>query len=327
MALVLYKCDVCKRDITFPRNPKGLETIGRCTVTLGCRGKLYQEDLLEDFVRGTLPADVVGLDNWQQRRVVYDHTQQQTQVTWIINHGLGTFPVVSTFVEIPTPEDPTRLVEVTPIDIIAIDDDTIKVTFPVAYSGVAQLVARSSDSQLFTPTVNVTVDDSFTQVTASSTMTIATVATETNIRVFFNYITPVGGTVPVSLIVDDVPGALSPWVSSDRVLIQGRIFTVRSFDSNSLAVASGLVPDGSRIVFNGIQTDINIPIPIVPSTKQVYMLLADAPYGDPDRRFDSVVDMFDVSKQASVNSMVLSSLDTVITPSTLTSVHPLIRSL
>lgn len=328
MALVLYKCDVCKRDTTIPRNPKGLETFGRCTITLGCRGRMYQSEVLEDFVRGALPDDVVGLDNWYPRRALYNHTQQQSQTSWIITHGLGTFPVVSVFVNVPTMEGSDQLVEITPDDIVSIDDDTIKVTFSTAYTGIAQLVARSSDAQLFNPTTTPIVEsESFAQITANSELTIATLETATSIRVFFTYITPSGISVPVSLVVDDVPGTKSPWVGVNRVLIQGKIFTVRSFDLVTTVLSSGLVPDGSRIIFNGIQPDVNIPIPVAPSNRQVYILLSGVPHTSSDRLFESVVDAFSVSAQSGTNNMVLSSREVVITTSTITSIHPLIRSL
>ena len=98
MAIVVYKCDVCKRDIELEQNIKGLENIQRCTITHGCRGKLYQTKVLPDYVRGRLPDQVAGLDDWRQRTVLYNHEQTIESDSWLVNHNLGTFPSVSVFV-------------------------------------------------------------------------------------------------------------------------------------------------------------------------------------------------------------------------------------
>ena len=114
MAVVVYKCDVCKREIQLQRKIRSLESIGRCTITNGCRGSLYQIDLLEDFVRGALPDPVSGLDDWQQRKVLHNHEQAIERDEWIIEHNMGSFPIVSVFVDRPIEGDLENREEITP---------------------------------------------------------------------------------------------------------------------------------------------------------------------------------------------------------------------
>ena len=84
MAIVVYKCDVCDREIEILQNPEGLETVGRCVITDGCRGNLYQIDTKQDFIRGKFPETVAGLTDWTQRKVLYDHTQSVATFQWRI---------------------------------------------------------------------------------------------------------------------------------------------------------------------------------------------------------------------------------------------------
>ncbi len=70
MAIVVYKCDVCKREKEYIRNVEGIEKIQRCTITHGCRGKLFQVELLPDYIRASSSARVLGLDEWRERKVL-----------------------------------------------------------------------------------------------------------------------------------------------------------------------------------------------------------------------------------------------------------------
>jgi len=125
MAIVVYKCDTCKRDIELIRNIEGLETVQRCVITLGCRGKLYQTKVHPDFTRAALPTDVLGLDNWLQRKVLHNHEQTIESTEWLVTHELGTFPAISVFVDRPTTEDPNNREEILPTDIRIVDNDTL----------------------------------------------------------------------------------------------------------------------------------------------------------------------------------------------------------
>ena len=73
MAIVVYNCDTCKREVELPQNKEGLEVIQRCIITAGCRGKLYQTDLKLNHIRGKLPDSVIGLVDWSQREIGRAH--------------------------------------------------------------------------------------------------------------------------------------------------------------------------------------------------------------------------------------------------------------
>ena len=58
MAVIVFRCTDCDREIQIIEQPQGLETIGRCIVTNKCRGNLYRVDRKEDFAVGEFPPDV-----------------------------------------------------------------------------------------------------------------------------------------------------------------------------------------------------------------------------------------------------------------------------
>ena len=135
MSIVVYKCPVCDRTIDIVQNPKGLDTVGRCVITDGCRGKLYQLDFKQDFTRGRFPDAVAGLTDWTQRKVLYDHTQAVSDSVWLIQHDLGVFPSVQVYVNIPSGND-IVLTEVEPLSINIIDENNLSVTLDRNQSGV-----------------------------------------------------------------------------------------------------------------------------------------------------------------------------------------------
>ena len=330
MALILYKCDTCKREVGKPQNPKGLEIINRCVITLGCRGKLYQENVLEDFIRGELPTDVVGLDNWQQRRVLYNHTQVKSESTWRIEHNLGTVPVVSVFVDSPTIEDADNRVEVKPQDVIYISSDVVDIVFETPETGIAQLVARSSDPQLLQSSAVVTEESTTTQISVSGELTLATrVANPSpdNIQIQLLFTTPTGIEVPLTYTIDNKADAPSPWVSSSRVLIQGKLYRVRSFNPITLASKSGSVPSGSTVKFLGYNSDVNYNQITPLSDDEVFILMASYPYAGVDVIKDRVVDANDLSTTSATKQMVYTSGELAVTASSLQTVHPTIRSI
>ena len=330
MGLVLYACDVCNRTITRPQNAKGIEVANRCVITLGCRGRLYQQDILEDFIRGSPPEPVAGLEDWQQRRVLHDHEQLRQESVWTINHGLGTLPVVSAFVNIND-----ELTEITPTDITIIDSDTLTLTFETAYSGQAQLVARSADPQLLQPTsTSIEQVSNFTQITANNELTIATrldVVEPTLIQMELTYVTPNGEEFAIVYDIDDNPSNISPWVSANKVLIQGALYLVRSFSPTSLG--NDLIMNGSTVYVSGINhnaqggnaqpTDVITPL----LSGQAFVLLADEPYQSVDRTSDTTVDLITFASRSATKQMLYNNGELLVTTNCLTKIHPPIRSL
>ena len=151
MAVVGYQCSVCKRTINLIQNKVGLDWIGNCNITLGCRGQLIQQELYLDYTRGSLPDNVVGLKNWTQRQILYNFTQTVDRQNWVITHNLGTLPSVQIYVNVPLSADPTNMVEILPTEIIYNSDDQLTLILPRAYTGIAQLIARASNPDILNP--------------------------------------------------------------------------------------------------------------------------------------------------------------------------------
>jgi len=329
MAIVLYKCDVCKRDIELIQNPTGLETVQRCVITHGCRGKLYQEKVLQDFVRGSLPTDVPGLTNYQQRKVLFDYAQSIETNEWLIVHNLGAAPFVSVFVDRPISGDENNRIELTPEDIIIVNSDVIKLVFGRPESGIAQLVARSSDPALLQPFVR-EADAALatTQVTANSEFSIATrtsapLAEPTEIVVEITYTTTDGVTLAIAYSADDQPSVVSPWSTYDRVIINGKVYTVRSFNMVVAQQVSGIITNGSTLRLSGVDTDGAGMRPV--EADEVAFLLATAPYDAVDKVTTKYIDGVDVAGTENPFSFFFDTAEFVADETIIRNIHPPIR--
>jgi len=305
MAIVVYKCDVCKRDIELEQNIKGLENIQRCTITHGCRGKLYQTKVLADFVRGRLPDQVAGLDDWRQRKVLYNHEQTIERVNWLINHDLGTFPSISVFINVPTEADPDNQEEIIPTDTIIIDEDNIRLVFETAVSGLAQLVARQSDPDLLRPFVglNISVEElqqlSLTGDIAIATR-ISTVGEPEIVDLGVEYTTTTNAIITTTYSADEnETGTNSAWSDIDKVIIKGKTFTVRSFNGLITEMQDETIASGSTFKFNSITTDVvGSPTNTTRTIAQdeVYILFASDPFDNIDKITTQYIDVFDVNE-------------------------------
>ena len=302
MAIVVYKCDVCKRDIELERNIKGLESIQRCTITHGCRGKLYQTKVLDDFVRGRLPDQVAGLDDWRQRKVLYNHPQTIERDNWIIEHNLGTFPSISVFIDAPTEADPDNQEEIIPVDTIIVDEDNIILKFDKAVAGLAQLVARQSDPDLLRPFVglNITTDE-LQQLSINGNISIATristTGTPTTVFLLVEYTTTTNAVIQNVYTVSG--NDLGTWSDINKTVIKGKTYTVRSFNGIISQMENEVIASGSTFKvsfiagdFNGLGTETHNPIP----QDEVYILFADEPFDNIDKVTTQYIDVFDVAE-------------------------------
>ena len=303
MSIVVYKCDVCKREVELERNIKGLENIQRCTITHGCRGKLYQTKVLPDFVRGRLPNQVAGLDDWRQRKVLYNHEQTIERQNWIIQHNLGTFPSVSVFINVPTEDDPNNQEEVVPVDTIIVNEDTIRLVFDKALSGLAQLVARQSDPDLLRPFtgLNIAVDElqqiSFLGDVAIATR-ISTVGEAAEIDLDVEYTTTTNALVSSSYTANDNdPETNSPWFDFNKVIIKGKTYTIRSFNGIIPEMGDETVASGSTFTFTGINDKQGSPTPVTSRAilqDEVLILFAQSPFDSIDKVTTQYIDVYDV---------------------------------
>jgi len=303
MAIVVYKCDVCKRDIELEQNLKGLENIQRCTITHGCRGKLYQTKVLPDFVRGRLPDQVAGLDDWRQRKVLYNHKQTIERENWAVKHDLGTFPSVSVFVNIPTEADPDNQEEIIPTDIVIVDEDNLILKFDKALSGLAQLVARQSDPDLLRPFVglNISVED-LQQISLTGDIAIATristIGENDAVGLDVEYTTTTNAMIAHSY--NDVNlnelDTNSSWQDIDRVIVKGKTYTVRSFNALIPEMSTETIGSGSTFKFTNIATNGGSPIGTARPIEQdeVLVLFASSPFDSIDKITTQYIDVYDV---------------------------------
>lgn len=293
MAIVVYKCDTCTRDIELVLNPRGLETIDRCIITQGCRGHLYRTEFHPDFVRGTLPDPVLGLDDWIQRKVLYNHTQANAREEWTVNHNLGTNPAISVFVDRPLPNDPANREEILPTDTTLVDPNTIKLQFDRPWSGIAQCVARSSDPDIISPAFMEEVTVGATQLTNDGELTIATKASvypaeRIGLQMVYSTIT---GTPFTSIVTfDSGPRTESPWNDYTRVSIEGKSYIVRSANVRLPEMIEGVIPDGSNFYFQYVIQDADAEtLTFLPLNRQDVVVLLSGIQGTLN---DKVFDMF-----------------------------------
>lgn len=290
MTIVVYQCDTCKRTIELQQNKKGLEIVQKCIITHGCRGNLFQQKVLQDYIRGRIPGDVVGLENWQPRKVLHNHTQTIQNDTWTITHNLGVFPVISVFVDRPTVENPNNQEEITPDSINYIDANVLELKFNNQWSGICQLFTLTSSVELFEPNIQEAEDEvAPAQLTNSGELSIATristYAGATPINIDLTYTNDVGSPIVKTYSVDDQPSLLSSWLDYNKIIFKGSVYTVRSFNTIVPEMADGTIVDGATVDF----TNVN-------SSNDVIILLANAPFEIFDKITDEYVDVMNATQ-------------------------------
>ncbi len=329
MPIVVYSCDTCKRSIELQQNPKGLERISRCTITNGCRGKLFQEQVLLDFVRGQRPDSVAGLDDHVPRRVLFNHEQTIARDEWDIIHDLGTSPSVQVFVDRPTSEDPDNQIEILEQDQEIVGADRLILRFDRPETGKAQLIARQSDPILLRPLQPLfqTTEDP-QRLTTSGELTLATrdstVGTNAIITVQLEFqVASGGGIAQFTYAADDQPSINSPWIGVNKVLIKGKTYTVRSFAMINAELLL-LTTNGSTFRFIGydpLAVENFQPFNI----DDAFILLADPPFESVDIITDSAIDVTSVSPTSNPFAFALVGTETVADPVVVKRIFPLIR--
>ena len=277
MAIVVYKCDTCKREIELPQNKKGLEVVQRCIITEGCRGKLGQQSIKYDHSRGSFPSTVVGLQDWAQRKVLFDFTQTISSTTWTVTHNLGTEPsivvyiakqsssVVQTVTGITVVEKTTyQQVPLDELEVTIVNENQLIVTFPSptftsGQTGIVQCIARST-KPITNVAAPVATTVSYIQLTNSAELSIASIDNSTTLNLTLEFITPTGTVVPVNYVVDNIPSVTSPWTGYTNILVNGRNYTVRSFNvvNNITLFTNGTIPNGSTVRIVSIDTTATI---------------------------------------------------------------------
>lgn len=340
MAIIRYKCTVCKREIDLTENQRGLEVMNRCIITDGCRGELYRIDRKQDFIRGEFPPRVPGLTDYTARRVLYNHFQTVATTQWFVEHNLGVAPAVEVlgdraaenseeFLDTPcvnrAEEGNFTQVEVTDFQVTITGPNTLTITFDNPESGQAQCIARSSAPVAAEEAAETAAET--TQLTATgSILTIATlnrtISENSSIDVDLVYTAP--GATTSTTVTYTVPASTtsaSPWDDFDTIQIAGKNYQVRSFDIFTSGMTDGTIPDGSSFyvgeIDDGGARDIE--------SGEVLVLLALDPYATVDKVQDRIIDLSRVTATNAAVSLFTSDRELFAFTPVITSTFPPIR--
>jgi hypothetical protein len=292
----VYKCDICTRSIRVPSNPRGLDVLQRCIITHNCPGKLSRVLNAKDInATPAFPPEVQGVTDWFQRRVFYTHQQPVQSQTWTVKHNLAARPTVYVYVNRIINEQST-LVEIQPVQILTVDQNTIKVVFETAETGSVQCVSLTSQNSINPASTESSSQALDIQITSDAgELTIATLSAGPLVGIGLTFKT--SGVSTDTLIdyagISTVPSTLSPWAGTQRVVINGALYTVRSFNITTTPLApayfaAGAIPNGSAFYVNTFNSAPTRP-------GQCLFLLGRAPYATVDRIYDQYIDASSIS--------------------------------
>lgn len=355
MAVVVYECDTCKREIHRQQNTLGIDVMGHCVITDGCRGRLNQQQIKPSHAVGHSTVPVLGLKDWSPRRILHTHKQEFPRRVWRITHNLGGIPIVNTFVygQVET----SKLFEITPEKVSYIDNNTVDVSFKTALAGKVQLLMRSSvsDQQISTLKPKV-LEESFDAdrfilseailltngAESFGELTIAT-RIQSSVHSGFDpfkeiiiqpyYLSPstleiLPTTQPIVFkAVDNIPidSTVSPWAGITKTVIRGSQYITRSANIHGTAgILSNLgILEGAPVYFNVIYEGTSRTL----QPGELLGLLAVEPFLIVDKVLDKFVDLSVVSRASAPRQLVYSNLNWKINQSLLIKTFPNIITL
>lgn len=284
MAVVVYECDTCKREVYRKQNTQGIDVVGRCIITDGCKGKLLQKEIKPSHAVGHSTAPVIGLRDWTPRKILYTHTQSLAKKQWVVHHNMNGMPIVNVFSY--SADGSLTLNPIVPVAIEFTSSNAITVSFATSVAGVAQLLMRSSVSDQTTTTLkprlieeefdanHFVLSESMFMTNGPETYGELTIATRVVTRdkpefgfdpheaitIQPHYLSPSTGQEILPLVppmvfrsVDQVPvdTASSPWAGVTKTVINGAQYIVRSANIHP---ATGTLPslgvaEGSPVYF------------------------------------------------------------------------------
>lgn len=377
----VYACDVCNRKVRIATSRTGIDVVQRCTITYGCRGKLHRvTEPKEVNATPAFPLEIAGVQDWFQRRVVYNHTQPIKSAVWTIKHNLQNRPIVEAYVvkqtlssptydlteNIPTgavwyksasgidpahPHHPTAaglysfdgtrwvrpkdiipvgnmgnnvyeyLQFAEPMDVRTIDANTTELVFDSPHSGMAQCVSLASQNTTNPVREKPTADTTPIKLTNAGEITIATASADPFITIAINLKSEsaIGGLSAVFQNVDNTTSVKSAWVNADKIFVNGRLYTVRSFDISGGAIpsimASGNVdPQKALFTFENFGS----------TPYENLILLGTHPHSVVDRVYNKIVDIASLNKDS--QHLYFNNNEVYVTPSAVQIVHPQIQT-
>lgn len=350
MSVVVYECDVCKREIQRSQNIFGLESVGRCVITDGCRGRLLQQEVKPSYAVGHSTVPVIGLTDWTPRKILFTHTQEIVRQRWVIEHNLNGLPIINAYVY-PYGTD-GKLIQVEPKSIEYLSNNSLALTFATSKAGVVQLIMRSSvsDDQITSlkpkniesryDTERFVLSESTQLTNGSDTNGELTIATRiaTTVTSGFDpyadivvqpyYLSPSTLTIlplfgPMTFkAIDRLPvdSSTSPWGGATKIVVQGHQYLLRSANIHPAAGALNTlgVPEGAPVFFTVTHKGSVRTV----AKGEMLALLANAPYMTVDRILDKYVDMSVISQASAPKQMVYSDLNWRINPALLIKTYP-----
>lgn len=290
----VYECDVCNRKVRVPTNRYGLDVIQRCTITSGCQGKLHRVTTSKEInTTPAFPIEVEGVRDWFARNILHTHRQTVRAATWTVKHNLQNIPVLHTFVY-RIVDGNSVLVEHEPSEVVTLDANTTVLKFTTAEAGQVQCVSPSSKNTVnFDGLAPVAISQEAVQLSSDvGELTVAAITSDPIISLTLVFT----GVVPISIVytdIDLVPSVDSPWAGTSNVLVNGRRYTVRSF--NIVTHPNAIAQFTSGVVTNGASFYVSQVNGVDIKSNEVLILMSTAPHASVDRTYNKYVDVKSVS--------------------------------
>jgi len=314
MSTIKYKCDTCKREIETIERLKGLTTFNKCIITKGCRGRLYKIGRNPYNVREFHPEpENVGLSNFFPRRAFFEYRQELPSDTWKITHNMGVYPAVTVYST--SDESPTPLGR-DDYEVLLIDSTSIELKFAQAITGVAQCVARSTKD--LAPT-SIPLGDDLFQVSNNNVLTFAVLGKITReitgnnplytcdpdnplqIEINISIKEPEREEIFCTENITTHVEAASPWIDWDALISrQRRNYCIKSVNLKDFVSIQEFyddisdMPDGTKLKIISIDYGTGFKNQSIRS-RNLFSLLADAPFNHIDKRTDILIDVGEVS--------------------------------
>lgn len=299
MPVVVYKCTVCNREIDLVEKPRGLERINRCVITNDCRGTLYQVGRKQNYAVGRPPPDVIGVTNYIQRNVIYNHRQSITDSEWFVQHNLGANPSVQVLVnrsEEINGEIINYELEIEPEQITLHNNNSLTIKFNRAESGLAQCIARSATKTNTTTATTVVQEEKYIQASVSGILTIGIEVDSTEfpdgstspgsklVRIYYlgrEDLTPAAFETAVygTYEAKSPPAATSSWSDVDRVFVNGKAYKVYTIDIGDPVDQVG-APSAATVTFQQGNEVQDFPYD---QARDMVVLLSKPPFANIDK--------------------------------------------
>lgn len=315
MATIQYKCDTCRREVDILERTTTLTTFSKCTITYGCKGKVYKIGRNPVNSRSVLPKAVGGLEDYIPRNSFREHNQHLEKDVWRIRHDLKTVPV--TFVYIWN-GDSLEYLSNKDYSLIVINKDVLELRFHQPVRGIVQCVARSSvheyeiDETIREKNFQVTYRGFFTfgfpkYITHytyppqnHSPLPIYTGAPQRPIRIEVSLIQPNREEIVCTETIQPEIDTRTPWSGWSEVLVRKRreytLHTKSIFDFKRTlqldTVSKTDIQNGSQIRFLRIDYGTGVLQPI--GQDEVLLFLSEAPYNPVDKKLSHVIDVGNV---------------------------------